>query len=252
MASFQAPPGHLSQAEVLIISSLVDFQLTVNAPDPDLEAPCLTTADGQKVQSTAAIARYVAEAGKTNHLYPHNNQQQLAEVDNWVDVAAALERAAAAWVQPTCQQATDKDREAGKGFIEQTLAQIEQQLQSSSHLVGPSLTLADIAVLCAALPLFQSLLGAGARKPYAAITNWINSCSQNEHIKRVLGEVRMCAAESGWVVPAVPAKVDKKKKKGKSESGAAPQQEQQQQLPAENGKELDPEKAAKKVMSLAA
>jgi hypothetical protein len=37
MASFQAPPGHLSQAEVLIISSLVEYQLTVNAPDPDLE-----------------------------------------------------------------------------------------------------------------------------------------------------------------------------------------------------------------------
>lgn len=37
MASFQAPPGHLSQAEVLIISSLVEFQLTVNAPDPDLK-----------------------------------------------------------------------------------------------------------------------------------------------------------------------------------------------------------------------
>lgn len=41
MASFQAPPGHLSQAEVLIISSLVEYQLTVNAPDPDLEVPLL-------------------------------------------------------------------------------------------------------------------------------------------------------------------------------------------------------------------
>lgn len=36
MASFQAPPGHLSQAEVLIISGLVEYQLTVNAPDADL------------------------------------------------------------------------------------------------------------------------------------------------------------------------------------------------------------------------
>eukprot|EP00878_Enallax_costatus_P044739 GHUV01053470.1.p1 GENE.GHUV01053470.1~~GHUV01053470.1.p1 ORF type:complete len:130 (+),score=14.38 GHUV01053470.1:252-641(+) len=89
MASFQAPPGHLSQAEVLIISSLVEFQLTVNAPDPDLEDPCLTTADGQKVKSTSAIARYVAEAGKTNHLYPKDNPQQLVS---------------AGWEPPACGQ----------------------------------------------------------------------------------------------------------------------------------------------------
>jgi hypothetical protein len=36
MASFQAPPGHISQAEVMILSALVDYKLTVNAPDADL------------------------------------------------------------------------------------------------------------------------------------------------------------------------------------------------------------------------
>jgi hypothetical protein len=80
-ASFQAPPGHLSQDEVMILSSMVEFKLTVNAPDADLEAgaccgvsiqaklskcssllneqgPCLVTSDGQKIQTTGAIARY--------------------------------------------------------------------------------------------------------------------------------------------------------------------------------------------------
>jgi len=36
-ARFVAPPGHLSQAEVLILSSLVDNQLTLDPPDPDLK-----------------------------------------------------------------------------------------------------------------------------------------------------------------------------------------------------------------------
>jgi hypothetical protein len=31
-----------------------------------------------------------------------------AEVDKWLDVAAALENSAASWVQPTCQQASDE------------------------------------------------------------------------------------------------------------------------------------------------
>lgn len=37
MATFQAPPGHLSQAEVLILSRMVQAKLTVEAPDPDLK-----------------------------------------------------------------------------------------------------------------------------------------------------------------------------------------------------------------------
>jgi hypothetical protein len=37
MASFQAPPGHLSQAEVLILSRMVEAKLNVEAPDPDLK-----------------------------------------------------------------------------------------------------------------------------------------------------------------------------------------------------------------------
>jgi hypothetical protein len=39
---FQAPPGHLSQQEVLILSRMVDAQLTVEAPDPDLTVRAAT------------------------------------------------------------------------------------------------------------------------------------------------------------------------------------------------------------------
>jgi hypothetical protein len=38
MASFQAPPGHVSQDEVLVLCNLTQFQLTLSAPDPDLKA----------------------------------------------------------------------------------------------------------------------------------------------------------------------------------------------------------------------
>jgi hypothetical protein len=37
MASFQAPPGHLSQTEVLILSRMVEAKLNVEAPDPELK-----------------------------------------------------------------------------------------------------------------------------------------------------------------------------------------------------------------------
>jgi hypothetical protein len=61
-----------------------------------------------------------------------------------------------------------------------------------------------------------------------------------------VGEVRLCAAPSGWVAPAAADKDSKKKKKKGGDGNAGEQQQQQQQ--ADGGdKELDPEKAAKKV-----
>lgn len=65
MASFQAPPGHISQAEVLILCGLTEFQLTVNAPDADLKVyPRLIisslhlhlTAWGELREEAAAVA----------------------------------------------------------------------------------------------------------------------------------------------------------------------------------------------------
>jgi len=37
MASFQAPPGPIAQAQAMILSSMMDYKLTINAPDPDLK-----------------------------------------------------------------------------------------------------------------------------------------------------------------------------------------------------------------------
>jgi len=59
--------------------------------------------------------------------------------------------------------------------------------------------------------------------------------------------VRLCEAPSGWCAPAAAAdKADKKKKKKGAADNGGQQQQQQQQGDGE-AKELDPEKAAKKV-----
>lgn len=62
------------------------------------------------------------------------------------------------------------------------------------------------------------------------------------------GNVKLCSTESGWAAPAAASKADKKKKKGgKGDAGDAAQQQQQDQQQNGAAKELDPEKAAKKV-----
>lgn len=64
--------------------------------------------------------------------------------------------------------------------------------------VGSSLTLADVSVLCAALPLFRSVLGADARAAYPATCAWLASSSGgNPHFSRVLGECAGMHAGAG-------------------------------------------------------
>ena len=41
-----------------------------------------------------------------------------ADVDKWLDAAAALEKAAASWVQPTCQQAADEVKHQHKQLVQ--------------------------------------------------------------------------------------------------------------------------------------
>jgi len=43
-------------------------------------------------------------------------------------------------------------------------------------------------VLCAVLPLLQSVLSVEARQPLSATSAWVDTCSSNTHISKVLGE----------------------------------------------------------------
>lgn len=62
MASFQAPPGHLSQAEVLILSSLVDYQLTLLPPNADLKVSCCKSSSNSTSQLHATVVHAFVSA----------------------------------------------------------------------------------------------------------------------------------------------------------------------------------------------
>eukprot|EP00877_Chromochloris_zofingiensis_P001129 jgi/Chrzof1/11016/Cz05g20150.t1 len=257
MSSFQAPPGHLLQDQVLIISKLVECQVTLHAPDPELQGPCLTTADGEQIRDSNAIVQHVAESGKKDSLLPKGDAKQLDQIDHWLQASAALQQKAASWLQPTSQTASDQGRASDREAIEQHLATIDRQLQSSSYLVGSGLTLADVCIACTLLPLFQSVLSEEARQAYPATTRWLTTMSQSAHFHKVLGKLKFCSAASGWVAP--PA-ADRKQNKAKSKAGSAdaggngttsngPQQSGSSGAADED--ELDPDKAAKKAAAKA-
>jgi hypothetical protein len=136
---------------------------------------------------------------------------------------------------------------------------VEGQLsRNGGHLVGGALTLADVCVACALLPLMTGVLSAEVRdSALPATTAWLAACCQHPAFSSVLGAVQLCPATSGWVAPAAADKGGKKKKQkgGAGGGGGSEQQQQQQQQQSSNGgaagEELDPEKAAKKVRARA-
>lgn len=68
-----------------------------------------------------------------------------AEVDRWLDVAAALESSAASWVQPTCQQASDEVCSRLPLGQDTAVPAAGHSLTTPTQLVAQQL---DIKVLC--------------------------------------------------------------------------------------------------------
>lgn len=205
--------------------------LPTSSPLAPVQEPVLTTADGQKIAQSEAIARYgappasaasrrlpclrsmlpscarsgctvntphaslcaVATTGGAANLYPASS---AAAIDGWLAIAAGIETAAAAWCQPTCGAATPEQRAAARQQLEASLAQLEGALASSAYLAGAAPTIADVAALSALLPLYQEVLGQDVQQQYAAVTRWLQACATQPQFAAVLGELLLRVALS--------------------------------------------------------
>ena len=163
----------------------------------------------------------VATFGGAVDLYSAANSRAVEE---WLGLAGGVERAAAAWVEPTCQAASPEERGAAKQQLQAALQQLEARLAGSSHLVsgsswlarrrpppraqqgrrcrsatkpcaparaaqvGDSLTLADVAVLASLAGLYQGVLGQDVQQQYGGVTRWLQATAAQPHCAAVLGE----------------------------------------------------------------
>ncbi|KAL4444290.1 hypothetical protein ABPG75_012027 [Micractinium tetrahymenae] len=255
MASITTPPGHPAQNIALICARMKDLKLAVQAPDADMKEPVLVTEDGQKIQQSDAIARYVASVpGGSADLYP---AASAAAIDGWLATARAIEQAAVAWCQPTAGAASAEQRAAARTSLEASLAQLESALGGGAAYLagGAAPTIADVAVLSSLLALFREVLGQDAQQQYAAVARWLQACAAQPQFAAVLGTLTLCQQPNSWAEPAAAAEGGKKKKKKKGGAGGGEdggsESAPSTQASAANLEELDPEKAARKAAKLA-
>jgi alanyl-tRNA synthetase len=123
--------------------------------------------------------------------------KEKALVLQWVMYALGdVQNATMAWVLNSNQQ---KARDV--------LQKQENYLKMRTYLVGERLSLADIAMSMALLPLYQFVLDASLRKQFPNNTRWLNTCINQPDFLKVLGTIRLC--ETSAVAPK------DNKKKGK-------------------------------------
>lgn len=176
------------------------------------QEPHFVTESGDKITSSGAISKHsksliiqaacfllslsppsprspttpvAAAADQVEALYP---AATAAEIDDLLDLAASIERAAAAWVEPTCRAATAADREAAKTELTALLHSLETRIEGVDFVVGSGVTLADIALAASLLGLYQDVLGADVQATTPHVVRWLQGLLAHPNFHAILGE----------------------------------------------------------------
>ena len=104
-----------------------------------------------------------------------------------LDIAAQIDTHAAVWVQPTCQIASDEDRETAAAALTALLHSLETRIEGVDYIIGSGVTLADIALASSLLPLYQDVLGVDVQASTPHIVRWLQGLLAHPNFHAILG-----------------------------------------------------------------
>ena len=80
---------------------------------------------------------------------------------------------------------------AGVKEVKAVCKVLNDHLKDKHFLVGDNLTIADVTVACALIVAFQTVLDAGFRKGFSAVSEWFERCMGLPSFVRRLGYIKM-------------------------------------------------------------
>ncbi|XP_037499113.1 elongation factor 1-gamma [Rhipicephalus sanguineus] len=194
--------------KILIAAKYSQFKLKVCCDAPDFvfgvtnssqsflekfplgKVPAFETSDGQVITESNAIAFYVS-----NDQLRGKNLLEQAQVVQFLSFAdCEILPPACTWVFP-CLGAIQYNKQAterAKEDVKKILSYLNTHLLSKTYLVGERISLADIAVFTALLPLYKLVLEPAFRAPYANVNRWFDTLAHQPEFQAVLGEVQLC------------------------------------------------------------
>jgi glutathione S-transferase len=200
MLGLRAAPGVPRQL-VLAVAAMngVGVLVADESDDAPRTAVSLTTTDGVLSDLHAVLVFLAHDKLRASSAF------QQAKVFEWLSFARDIDLPASAWLFPI----TGRVKHENPAATAQAKKDIRRALQTlNDHLAPPRLTLlgstadadadhvdvslADVVVAFALLPLYQLVLDAHFRSSFAAVNAWFARVMSQPEIRDQVGQVQMC------------------------------------------------------------
>ncbi|GER27571.1 elongation factor 1-gamma 1 [Striga asiatica] len=185
------------------------FQMGVTNKTPEFikmnpigKIPVLETPDGCVFESNA-IARYVARSNPDSTLYG-SSLIDFGHIEQWIDFSATeIDVNIASWLYPRLgfRQYIAPAEEVAIANLKRAFGALNTHLASNTYLVGHSVTLADIVMVCNIAYGFKAGLTKSFTSEFPHVERYVWTLVNQPNFKKVWGDVKQ--AES---VPPVASK----------------------------------------------
>jgi len=201
-------PGNFRAYKAQIAAQYSGAQLNVAGEDKFQMNQTNQTEGYLKKFPTGKVPAYENDAGvylfETNAIAHFLSNEQLrgktvaeqAQVLQWVEYGEReINPTSATLVYPAMgiMQFNKQNNERAKSELKNILQLLNNYLRTRTYLVGERITLADIAVACDLLLLFQWIVEPSLREPYPNATRWFLTLINQKEFQAVLGnDYKLC------------------------------------------------------------
>ncbi|CAF0915896.1 unnamed protein product [Adineta steineri] len=201
-------PGNFRAYKAQIAAQYSGAQLTVAGEDKFKMNDTNHSGDYLKKFPTGKVPAFENDAGV--HLFEANaiahflaNEQlrgktpvEQAQVLQWIEYGEREINPASATLVYPCMgimQFNKQNNERAKDELKHILQLLNDYLRTRTYLVGERITLADVAVGCDLLLLFQWIIEPSLREPYPHVTRWFSTLIHQKEFQAVLGsDYKLC------------------------------------------------------------
>lgn len=154
------------------------------------KVPAFESSDGQYLTESNAIAFYVANEELRGKSAADKAQilQFIAFADNDIVPATCVMVYPCMGIIAQNKVAEQKSQED----LKKVFNYLNQHLLTRTFLVGERVSLADIAVFTAVLPLYKMILEPNCRKAYGNVNRWFETLLNQAPVQSVVGKVKLC------------------------------------------------------------
>jgi len=120
---------------------------------------------------------------------------EQAQIQQWLSFAdSEILPASCTWVYPalSIMPLNKVASERAKEDVKQCLQLLNSHLLTRTFLVGERISLADIAVGCSLLHLYQHVLDAATKKPFQNVNRWFTTLVNQPQFKSVVKDFKFC------------------------------------------------------------